>query len=362
MTIFFILRSPPAWRQYLIERYQKVLKKNKRIFRKKGESSLMPCSPGAILKGEYRVVRVLGEGGMARVYEVQELRTNRRYAMKEMMDHFKNAEERNTALVQFRGEAVLLLKLSHPNIPKVMDFFSEGSSHFMVMQFIEGADLDKLLKTRGAPFPQETVTRWAVDICRVLYYLHIQRPPVVFRDIKPSNIILTSEGTLVLLDFGIARIFKAHKSSDTFAMGTEGYAAPEQYLGGGQTDPRSDLYALGATLYHLSLGEVPLFSFPRTNELPMEFAAIIRKATQLDPDYRYQNAREMKNALMRMLHLAPPEEAIAGGGPGIIGKKGDRTSYMGQSSHQKETTKICERCGAVVRARSRFCCRCGDKM
>ncbi len=324
----------------------------------------MPCAPGAVLKGEYKVIRVLGEGGMARVYEVQDLITSTRYAMKEMMDHFRDAEEKKTALAQFRGEAVLLLKLSHPNIPGVLDFFSEGSSHYMVMQYIDGVDLDRLLKKKGSPFPQETVTRWAVEVCRVLYYLHLQKPPIVFRDVKPSNIILTSEGKLVLLDFGIARIFKAHKSSDTLHMGTEGYAAPEQYLGGRQqSDPRSDLYALGATLYHLATGDEPcIFDFPRLKELSPQFADIIRKATQPDPDQRFQSAKEMTNALMAVLRIMPSIEPLTGTGNRAPGGMGDRTSYMGQRVVNNEATKICENCGAVVRAKSRFCCRCGEKM
>lgn len=320
----------------------------------------MAVLPGAVLNGHYKIVKVLGEGGMACVYQAVDISTGKRLAVKEMEERFSSIEEKTRALEQFRGEAVMLMRLSHPHIPKVLDYFSSGRSHFMVMEFIDGSDLDRHLRQRGSPYPERTVVNWGIELCRVLYYLHIQKPPVIFRDIKPSNIILTPGGKLILLDFGIARIFKAHKSSDTFAMGTEGYAAPEQYLGGGQTDPRSDVYALAATLYHLSTGEVPLFAFPRLKELSSGLAAVLKKATELDPDMRYENAKEFRMALMRL-----------SGGEGIRStasasltapQGGDRTTYIPEQKKRGEAILVCPRCSAVLRARSRFCIRCGERV
>jgi len=320
----------------------------------------MAVLPGTVLNGHYKVVKVLGEGGMACVYQAVDISTGRRLAVKEMEERFTSVEEKARALEQFRGEAVMLLRLSHPNIPKVLDYFSSGRSHFMVMEFIEGSDLDRHLRQRGSPYPERTVVNWGIELCRVLYYLHVQKPPVIFRDIKPSNIILTPGGKLILLDFGIARIFKAHKSSDTFAMGTEGYAAPEQYLGGGQTDPRSDIYALAATLYHLSTGEVPLFAFPRLKDLSSGLAAVLKKATELDPDIRYGDAKEFRMALMSLSEGDEirniPSSRLA------VAKGGDRTTYIPEQKHRGEAISVCPRCSAVLRARSRFCIRCGERL
>ncbi len=320
----------------------------------------MAVLPGAVLNGRYKMVKALGEGGMARVYQAVEISTGKKLAVKEMEERFSSSEEKARALEQFRGEAVMLLRLSHPHIPRVIDYFSQGLSHFMVMEFIEGSDLDKQLRQRGAPYPERTVVNWGIEICRVLYYLHIQNPPVIFRDIKPSNIILTPERKLILLDFGIARIFKAHKSSDTFAMGTEGYAAPEQYLGGGQTDPRSDIYALAATLYHLSTGEVPLFAFPRLKELSSRLAAVLKKATELDPDMRYGNAKEFRLALMDCFGGEGIRRTASTSLTGAQG--GDRTTYIREQKQRGEAIVVCPRCSAVLRARSRFCIRCGERV
>lgn len=323
----------------------------------------MARAAGSILNGRYRVSRMLGEGGMARVYEVFDKASSRRYAVKEIEDRFSDPEDRKRALEQFRSEIILLLKLNHPNIPRVTDYFSEISSHYMVMEFIEGSDLDKMMRIRGNAFPPVTVVGWAIQLCRVLHYLHIQKPPVIFRDIKPSNIILTSDGRLVLVDFGIARIFKPYKRSDTYAMGTEGYAAPEQYLGGGQTDPRSDVYALGATLYNLLTNESPLFEFPRLKEIPADLAQIIRKATDLDPDNRFRSAREMKDALQRIYtgtsgtRCATPQVQSAS-----FQRIPDRTSHITEPPRFTGATRRCNYCNALIRSRSRFCIKCGHRV
>lgn len=316
---------------------------------------------GALLHNRYKITKKLGEGGMARVYEVRDVANSRRYAVKEIEERFSDSADRERALSQFHGEIALLVKLAHPNIPKVVDYFSEPMSHFMVMEFIEGSDLDRLLRNRGAAFPEKTVIRWGIQLCRVLHYLHIQKPPVIFRDIKPSNVILTSDGRMVLVDFGIARIFKAYKSSDTYAMGTEGYAAPEQYLGGGQTDPRSDIYALAATLYHLATNEAPFFELPRLKDLSPQLSAILKKATELDPDHRFRSAKAMKDSLQMILGETEVDgtltrHALTGA---AYRAASDKTSCISQAP--QGPTKRCNGCRSVIRARSRFCPRCGAR-
>jgi serine/threonine protein kinase len=339
--------------------------------------------------GSYRIEDFLGEGGMARVYKVRELASNSIYAVKEMVDRFRDSQERECALHQFRSEYDVLRTLRHPNIPSVVDNFSLGSSHFMVMELILGEDLDRLTRRRGSPWPEITVIRWGIELCRVLYYLHTRKPqPIIFRDIKPSNIILTSDGRLVLLDFGIARIFKPSKRSDTFAMGTEGYAAPEQYFGGGQTTPRSDIFALAATLYHLATGEAPQFafpfsfehSFPRATCLSASCCAALRKATDEDPAMRFENAASMKNALQDVLGISgatqitlqarstyaprppyPPQVSrVPGEAPAR--QSPERTSAMKNPQETVSNPKFCDYCGALNRSKGRFCIKCGTKL
>jgi serine/threonine-protein kinase len=212
----------------------------------------------------------------------------------------------------FRQEAQMLAKLSHPNLPAVSDYFSEGGKQYLVMEFVDGDTLeDRLARTSGF-LDEAQVVDWATQICDVLSYLHSQQPPVIFRDLKPSNIMVDRSGRVKLIDFGIARLFKPGKSGDTQVMGTPGYAAPEQY-GKAQTDPRSDVYSLGVTLHRLLTKYDPAdtpFNLPQTRSLNPKvssgMAALIERATRTDATARYQSAREMQQALK-----APPAPAPA---------------------------------------------------
>jgi serine/threonine-protein kinase len=224
--------------------------------------------------------------------------------MKEMSDTaIANPIDRQQAISAFRREAQLLAAQDHSNLPSVADFFSEGGCHYLVMDFVEGETLESVLSRQATPFSEAEVLDWASQLCDVLCYLHAQRPPVIFRDLKPGNIMLARDGRLKLIDFGIARFFKPGQPGDTVCFGTPGYSPPEQY-GRGQTDHRSDIYALGVTLHQLLTNHDPgatPFALPKVRQLNPSISpgteAAINRATQLNPTRRFQSITEMKQAL-----------------------------------------------------------------
>jgi serine/threonine-protein kinase len=258
-----------------------------------------------VVAGRYAILRKLGQGGMGAVYLVADTRlAGKQYALKEMSDQ-ANADpaERQAALLAFQQEAQLLANLDHPNLPKVTDSFPEGSNYYLVMEYVQGETLDNKLAQMKGPLPEPTVRRYAEQLCDVLDYLHHRQPAVIFRDLKPTNIMIQPGDRLKLIDFGIARHFKPGKSKDTQAMGTPGYAAPEQY-GKGQSDARTDIYALGATLHHMLTGRDPgsdPFRFPSARLLNPVLSGsidqIVMRAVELDPNQRWQTIRELRNAL-----------------------------------------------------------------
>ena len=259
----------------------------------------------SILQSRYVIVDKLGRGGMGATYKVVDQRLGGKVlALKEMSDAaITDPQERVQAIDAFRQEAQLLACLNHPNIPKVTDSFTENYKHYIVMEFVPGETLDDRMARRGVPCSEQEVRQWALQLCEVLSYLHSQSPPIIFRDMKPGNIMITPHGQLKLIDFGIARLFKAGKKWDTQAIGTVGYAAPEQY-GKGQTDARSDIYSLGVTLHHLLTGHHPSmtpFNLPPVRRLnptvSSHMEAVIQKATRAQSEDRFQSAAEMRQAL-----------------------------------------------------------------
>ncbi len=227
-----------------------------------------PLAPGVILQNRYRIERLLGGGGMGMVYLAHDQRlSNRPCAIKEMVDHFIDPQQRIEANEYFAREADTLAQLKHAAIPAITDRFDDQNRHYLVMEYVEGRNLEEELAERGAPLPEGLVIDVARQLCDVLAYLHGLSPPVIYRDMKPSNVMLTASGRVVLVDFGIARLFKAQRKGTM--IGTLGFAPPEQYQG--VADPRSDIYSLGATLHYVLTGrdpeKFPPFSFPPVREV-----------------------------------------------------------------------------------------------
>jgi serine/threonine protein kinase len=256
--------------------------------------------PGSILQGRYIIERVLGQGGMATVYLARHaIITERLVAVKETVLPTVDQEERARVIELFNKEARLLARLEHPSLVQVSDFFQEGDSQFLVMTFVDGQTLDHVVGEREALPPQREVLQWAEQIADVLHYMHSQSPPVIYRDLKPSNMMLDRNGKIWILDFGIAREAEAGSKTATQlkGFGTPGYAPPEQF-GRTSTDARSDIYALGATLYALLSGERP----PVSVDLMMGDATLT-PPSQLNPEI----TAPMERAILRMMALKKDE-------------------------------------------------------
>ncbi|MDQ7823030.1 MAG: serine/threonine-protein kinase [Candidatus Eremiobacteraeota bacterium] len=261
-----------------------------------------PLTTGTVLNERYRITGIIDSGGMSTIYHAEDQRLGSRWAIKELMVVTQDKEEQNIIQAQFKKEAEILSQLSHPNLPKVFDYFVQGEREFLVEEYVEGKNLLSLVDERES-FPEEEVVSWALQVCECLVYIH--EKGIVYRDLKPSNIIVRENGTVKLLDFGIARIYSSGKTQDTIIMGTPGYSPPEQY-GKSQTDARSDIFSLGATMHFLLSRRDPgsnPFAFPPLTQLNSCFSpaieAIVAKAVMTDPALRFQSAREMRDALAR---------------------------------------------------------------
>lgn len=257
---------------------------------------------GSVIDGKYEILTLIGQGGMSKVYLAMDKRLNKQWAVKEIE---KRARDRNNEVIirSAIAEANMIKRLDHPSLPRIVDIIDNGNVIFVIMDYIEGEPLSNILERNGAQ-PQELVIEWAKELCGVLDYLHTCQPPIIYRDMKPANVMLKPDGSLKLIDFGIAREFKEEKLEDTVSLGTKGYAAPEQFGGKGQTDARTDVYCLGVTLYHLITGQNPceppyeLYPIRYWNPgLSSGLEKIIQKCTQLNPDDRYQSCAELMYAL-----------------------------------------------------------------
>lgn len=250
---------------------------------------------GSVIDGKYEILRKIGQGGMSVVYLAMDTHLNKQWAVKEIRKK-GNGKDDVVIVNSLLAEANMMKKLDHPSLPRIVDIIDNGETIFVVMDYIEGESLDKILLEYGAQ-PEELVIAWAKQLCDVLSYLHSQKPPIIYRDMKPANIMLKPEGNIKIIDFGIAREYKEQSLADTTVLGTKGYAPPEQYSG--QTDARSDIFALGMTMHHLLTGidprggekYVPVRMW--NPELSEGIEIIIDKCVQPAAENRYQNCSDL---------------------------------------------------------------------
>ncbi len=256
---------------------------------------------GSVLDGKYKILNKIGQGGMSVVYLAMNEKANKQWAIKEVRKDGKQDIE--VVKQNLIAETDILKKLSHPNLPSIIDVIDAEDSFLIVMDYIEGNSLSHAIKEGGAQ-PQAYVVEWAKQLCDVLGYLHSRKPPIIYRDLKPANIMLQPNGEVCLIDFGTAKEFMNDNVEETSCLGTRGYAAPEQYGGRGRTDARTDIYCLGATMYHLVTGRSP--AEPPYEMKPIRWwdptlssglEEIILKCTKTDPDERYQSCSELMFAL-----------------------------------------------------------------
>ena len=250
---------------------------------------------GSVIDGKYEILREIGHGGMSVVYLAMDTHLNKQWAVKEIK---KKGSGKNDEIIvnSLLAEANLMKRLDHAALQRIVDIIDNGVTIYVVMDYIEGESLDKILNEYGAQ-PEELVIGWAMQLCDALAYLHAQKPPIIYRDMKPANIMLKPEGNIKIIDFGIAREYKEQSLADTTVLGTKGYAPPEQYSG--QTDARSDIFALGMTMHHLLTGIDPrsgeAYAPVRmwNPELSEGIELIIDKCVEPAPENRYQNCSDL---------------------------------------------------------------------
>jgi serine/threonine protein kinase/cytochrome c-type biogenesis protein CcmH/NrfG len=346
---------------------------------------------GTILDGKFKIVQVIGEGGMGTVYKVEMLNKPGYYrAIKELLINPSTSDvDRRSAIERFNKEIDLLQNLKHSRIPTFFDDFDERGNHYFVMEFVPGKSLDKVLEESNKPLDENDVIRWMMQVCEALSYIHSQNPPIILRDLKPGNIMLMPNGEVQLIDFGIARRFDPNKKSNTENLGTISYASPE-HLGSltspgtkrsaqnpgkpVQTDARSDIYSLGATMYHLLTNYEPdpiqtpapgsiraknprLRTVRSGNLLICPVEQVIIKAMQQNPAMRFQNADAMRMALQQCLpnyNNNTPNTALST--VQIPAMSPNATIVVPASG------LICPKCGFQNRPGAKFCKRDGQPL
>ena len=331
----------------------------------------------SIIGGRYRVTKPLGGGGMKMVYLAEDMRlASRPCALAEMVDSFTDPTMQQQAVAAFQREADMLAQLSNEHIPRVFDRFSEQNHHYLVMEFIDGVTLEDELKSNGGKLDAARVIDVALQILETLHYLHNLEPPVVYRDLKPSNVMLGRNGQVKLIDFGIARFFLPQ--SNATMIGTQGYAPPEQYRG--RAESRSDLYALGATMHHALSGRDPAaeppFSFPKLRtlcpDLSPALAEVVDQALEYDVVHRMADAGEFKERLLAIKSGAATAKVNGPApSPRPSGKPQMRLPLGGgpaqtRSSPEDATVILhaddvrCLLCRRTIPSDSRFCSFCGN--
>jgi len=321
--------------------------------------------PGTVLNGRYEITRRIGGGGMGAVYLAKDRNLgDAPRAVKEMVQSQLDESQHEKAVHDFRRESMLLASLEHPSIPTIYDYFYDevAGRFYLVMKYISGGDF--LARLRNAPMgriDEKTVTNWAVQVADVLDYLHNRRPPIIYRDLKPANLMIDgNSGRVMLIDFGIAR-WVAPQEKGVTAVGTMGYAPPELFSG--KVEPRSDIYSLGATMFHLLTGSDPqdnpllIFDFnknPRPRQInpgiSNEMEQILMRAVEYKPEGRFRSAAEMHDALGAHLERL---------------RAGQVTYGAATSERADKTTQVemvyCGFCGGRIAADDVFCAHCGAK-
>ncbi|MEW6207010.1 MAG: protein kinase [Acidobacteriota bacterium] len=356
-------------------------------------ASTNQLEPGTLLLDRYLIVKRVGGGGMGSVYQARDKRlADRLCAVKEMIELFADQNQRAKAVEDFKREAEVLAQLEHPSIPTVFDYFIEGGRYYLVMRWIGGGDLAEQMRVRGGKVDEMTVIKWAIQICEVLHYIHSQSPPIIYRDLKPANLMLDDRTSRVMLvDFGIARIVRPTEKGVT-AIGTMGYAPPELF--GGKVEPRSDIYSLGATMFHMMTGSDPqdnpllIFDFsknPRPRQInpaiTPEMEQILIKAVAHKPEERHASALEFGHVLeehaVRLMgrRASNPAGRAIGSTPS---RTADRKSVEARSPSASRaaipppvpdvappppapSTVFCGHCGEKIGTDDQFCAHCGSK-
>jgi serine/threonine protein kinase/cytochrome c-type biogenesis protein CcmH/NrfG len=349
---------------------------------------------GTVLDGKFKIVQVLGEGGMGTVYKVEQLGTNPPYyyAVKELLINPNTSEEdRKAAIDRFNKEIALLRGLKHPRIAALALPFQDRGNYYFAMEFVPGRSLEKMLEEAGKPLPEEQVIKWMMQVCEALTYIHTRNPPIILRDLKPGNIMITPDNEVQLIDFGIARRFDPGKRTNTENLGTISYASPE-HLGSitlpgqkrsaqnpgrlVQTDARSDIYSLGATMYHLLTNYEPdpiqtpaqgsihaknprLRTMQVGNTVVCPVEQVIIKAMQQDPTHRFQSAEAMRVALQNCL---PGVQAQAANGTVQIPALSPNSTIIVQAPVTSGAARICPKCGFPNRPDAKFCKRDGQPL
>jgi len=297
---------------------------------KKADATGVQLARDTLLLDRYMIVKRVGGGGMGSVYMARDKRlADRPCAVKEMIELFADENQRTKAVDDFKREAEVLAQLEHPSIPTIYDYFIDAGRYYLVMKWIGGGDLAEQMRLRGGIVPEDVVTMWAVQICDVLNYIHSQKPPIIYRDLKPANLMLDDKtGRVMLVDFGIARIVRPTEKGVT-AIGTMGYAPPELFAG--KVEPRSDIYSLGATMFHMLTGGDPqdnpllIFDFAKNPspsqlnpKITPEMERLLMSAVAYKPEDRPASALDFMHALEEHLVQVKPGAKSAPSAPSVI--------------------------------------------
>lgn len=328
-------------------------------------------APGTLLVDRYKIVKRIGGGGMGSVYlaEDQNL-ANRPVAVKEMIEMFADESARSKAIEDFKREAELLARLDHPSIPTIYQYFLDAARgrYYLVMKYIDGGDLVTRQRDIGGKIEESTVTKWAIDACNVLEYIHSQEPPIIYRDLKPANLMIDARNNrLMLVDFGIARFVTPTQKGVT-AIGTMGYAPPELFAGNVET--RSDIYSLGATMFHLLTGQDPqdnpilIFDFAKNpkprqinSSITLEMEEIVCKSVEHKPENRFSSARAFGKALSEHLRYLQEGRKVS-----LFAPDGQTiTSFGGGFGSANAGAHSCNKCGHEVSLDDIFCAWCGTR-